>query len=63
MLINNIALNTSTVYFYNVSAVLEDESAPVVVVQGVITTLSTTTPSTSEVHRSKLALTKLSYIA
>ena len=48
VLINNVTLNASTVYLYNVSAVLEDESTPAVVVQGVITTLSTTTPSTSE---------------
>ena len=47
VLINNITLNASTVYLYNVSAVLEDESTPAVVVQGVITT-----PSTSEIHRS-----------
>ena len=44
VLINNITLNASTVYHYNVSAVLEDESTPpVVVVQGIIST-----PSTSE---------------
>ena len=55
--INNITLNTSTVYIYNVSAVLEDESTPAVVVQGVITTPSTTTRSPSEIHGSKLALT------
>ena len=41
---NNITLKASTVYLCNVSAVLEDDSPPpVVVVQGVITT-----PSTSE---------------
>ena len=62
--INNVTLNASTVYLYNVSAVLEDEvvledeSTPMVVVQGVITT-----SSTSEAHRSKLAFTipKISY--
>ena len=44
VLINNITLKSSTVYHYNVSAVLEDENTPpVVVVQGIITT-----PSTSE---------------
>ena len=43
VLINRITLKSSTVYFYNVSAVLEDESTPMVVVQGVIST-----PSTSE---------------
>ena len=63
VLISNITLKSSTVYFYNVSAVLEDESTPaVVVVQGVITTPSTTKPSTtkpstSEIHSSKLTLT------
>ena len=43
VLINNITLKSSTVYFYNVSAILEDESTSMVVVQGVVTT-----PSTSE---------------
>ena len=44
VLINNITLNASTVYLYNVSAVLEDENTPpVVVIQGIIST-----PSTSE---------------
>ena len=57
VLINNITLKASTVYFYNVSAVLEDESTPMVVVQGIITTPSTTKPSTNEIHRSKLTLT------
>ena len=57
VLINNIALDASAVYFYNVSAVLEDESTPVVVVQGVVTTLPTTAPTTSAIHGSKLALT------
>ena len=52
VLINNITLNASTVYFYNVSAVLEDDSTPAVVVQGVITT-----PPTSETHGSKLGFT------
>ena len=58
VLINNVTLNVSTVYLCNVSAVLEDESTPMVVVQGVITT-----PSTSEAHSSKLAFTipKISY--
>ena len=62
VLISNITLKSSTVYFYNVSAVLEDESTPAVVVQGIITTPSTTKPSTTkpstnEIHRSKLTLT------
>ena len=57
VLINNIALNASTVYLYNVSAVPDGESTPIVAVKGVITTLSTTTPSTSEIQGSKLALT------
>ena len=48
VLINNITLNASTVYLYNVSAALEDESTPAVVVQGIITTPSTTPPPTSE---------------
>ena len=48
VLINNVTLNASTVYLYNVSAVLEDESTPAVVVQGVITTPPTTAPPTSE---------------
>ena len=48
VLINNITLKASTVYLYNVSAVLEDERTPAVVVQGVITTPSTTAPPTSE---------------
>ena len=46
--VNNVTLNASTVYHYNVSAVLEDESTPMVVVQGIITT------PTSEMHTSKL---------
>ena len=52
VLINNITLSASTVYFYNVSAVLEDESTPVVVVQGVVST-----SPTSETHGSKLGFT------
>ena len=55
--IDSITLDPSTVYFYNVSAVPDGESTPAVVVQEVITTPSTTTPSTSEIHGSKLALT------
>ena len=52
VLINNITLSASTVYFYNVSAVLEDESTPVVVVQGVVST-----SPTGETHGSKLGFT------
>ena len=52
VLINNVTLNASTVYFYNVSAVLEDEQTPVVVVQGVVST-----SPTGETHRSKLGFT------
>ena len=48
VLINNVTLKASTVYLYNVSAVLEDESTPAVVIQGVITTPFTTAPPTSE---------------
>ena len=55
--IDSITLDPSTVYFYNVSAVPDGESTPAVVVQGVITTPPTTTPSTSKIHGSKLALT------
>jgi len=48
VLINNITLNASTVYFYNVFAVLENESIPAVVVQSIIIT------PTSEIPTSKL---------
>ena len=57
VLIDNIALDASAMYFYNVSAVLENENIPVVVVQGVVTTSPTTAPTTSAIHGSKLALT------
>ena len=50
--INNITLNASMIYFYNVSALLEDESTPAIVVQGIITS-----SPTSRTHIGKLVFT------
>ena len=50
--VNNITLNASMIYLYNVSALLEDESTPAVVVQDIITSLPT-----SRTHIGKLVFT------